>query len=366
MSAGKGKRGADGPLAATSSSSSGSSDEDSPRRPPLICSGNSFSAAPPPSTDCSTASSSTAAPAAGGDDVLLGGVRCRISKADEAGDDAALPSDVPTLSLITPRIGQPQQQQQEVRRPKLKKKRADTVDDFRLVAPPTSLQTTPRNKTHRDPLPMRMRALPQSFWQQPNRPHNVSPATIYAVLPPLVTRDGEDVTDLRPMTPPEEEEKDLKSKTSRSVSVSNLPSSRTVPSLSERLHGNGRQSERSVTVSNAELLYKLFDVVEKDGKRTMGQMPLGKKSRVRKHPTTTVVAHGSNFLSGRDPYLVDCIAEKLFPQLSLENSKTYASYGGNTTLQVLTLKEGDKTVALPSLTIEQNYPQMLSELVTHI
>jgi len=45
-----------------------------------------------------------------------------------------------------------------------------------------------------DPVPMRMRALPQSMWQEPNVPHNVSPATVYPVLPPLVTREGDDIT----------------------------------------------------------------------------------------------------------------------------------------------------------------------------
>jgi len=45
-----------------------------------------------------------------------------------------------------------------------------------------------------DPVPMRMRALPQSMWQEPNIPHNVSPATVYPVLPPLVTREGDDIT----------------------------------------------------------------------------------------------------------------------------------------------------------------------------
>ena len=38
---------------------------------------------------------------------------------------------------------------------------------------------------------MRLRALPQSFWQQPNVPQNVSPATAYPVLPPLMNREGD-------------------------------------------------------------------------------------------------------------------------------------------------------------------------------
>lgn len=69
-------------------------------------------------------------------------------------------------------------------------------------------------------------------------------------------------------------------------------------------------------------------------------------------------------ISGNDPYLVDAVAQKLFPQLSIETSRH--SGGGNTSLQLVTLGTGDKTVTLPSLSVEQNYPQMLSELVMHI
>ena len=69
-------------------------------------------------------------------------------------------------------------------------------------------------------------------------------------------------------------------------------------------------------------------------------------------------------LSGNDPYLVDAMTDKLFPQLSLESSRAHTA--GNTSLQLVTLGTGDKSVTLPSLSVEQNYPQMLSELVMHI
>ena len=46
------------------------------------------------------------------------------------------------------------------------------------------------NKAKREPLPMRLRALPMSFWQQPNQP-NVSPATMY--LPPLFKNEIDEV-----------------------------------------------------------------------------------------------------------------------------------------------------------------------------
>lgn len=48
------------------------------------------------------------------------------------------------------------------------------------------------SKSKREPLPMRMRALPASFWQQPNQP-NISPGTMY--LPPLFRNEIDNVSD---------------------------------------------------------------------------------------------------------------------------------------------------------------------------
>lgn len=69
-------------------------------------------------------------------------------------------------------------------------------------------------------------------------------------------------------------------------------------------------------------------------------------------------------INGEDPYLVEAVTEKLFPQLSLENSRQ--GHAGNASLQLITLKEGDKPITLPTLSIEQNYSQMLSELAMNI
>lgn len=78
----------------------------------------------------------------------------------------------------------------------------------------------------------------------------------------------------------------------------------------------------------------------------------------------TKPSNTKGLLSGDDPYLIDsAITQKLFPQLSLESS---TRPGGNSSLQLITLREGDKSVTLPSLSIEQNYSQMLSELVMNI
>ena len=84
-------------------------------------------------------------------------------------------------------------------------------------------------------------------------------------------------------------------------------------------------------------------------------------------------SHKSSLLSGQDPHMVDNITETLFPQLSLERTAAAAvggraaAFGSNAAmvnLQPLTV--GDKTIMLPSLSVDQNYPQMLSEVVAHI
>lgn len=189
-------------------------------------------------------------------------------------------------------------------------------------------QTPPKAKPRRDPLPMKLRALPQSFWQQPNVPQQVSPATNFRVLPPLCNRDTEeDMTDVRPVTPPHDGDAEK----------------RMAP-------------ERKITVANTDLLFKLFENIGDEKKTTALQLKRGRPKR------PMVKSNTKGLLSGNDPYLVDAMADSLFPQLSIETSR----HTSNTSLQLVTLGTGDKSVTLPSLTIEQNYPQMLSELVMHI
>ncbi len=45
---------------------------------------------------------------------------------------------------------------------------------------------------------MKQRALPQSFWQQPNLANPVPPGAIYSILPPLCL-NGDDENDLTPI-----------------------------------------------------------------------------------------------------------------------------------------------------------------------
>ncbi|XP_013416853.1 uncharacterized protein LOC106178273 [Lingula anatina] len=194
--------------------------------------------------------------------------------------------------------------------------------------------TPPRPKSKKDPLPMRMRALPQSFFQQPNVPHNVSPGAAYPVLPPLMNRDS-DVTEVRPVTPPEEKEKKNKAP---------------------------KPPERKITLGNPDLLFKLFEGYGDEKKK--GGTSIIKRGRPKKVHST----QGKAFVTGEDPFIMDAVAEKLFPQLSLESSKQqgYSGLGHSSQLHVVTLREGDKSVMLPALSREQNYSQMLSELVSHI
>ncbi|KAJ8320630.1 hypothetical protein KUTeg_002217 [Tegillarca granosa] len=182
----------------------------------------------------------------------------------------------------------------EVKKLKKKKTLIDVEDGLRRRAP-----TPPKLKPRREPVPMRRRALPQSFWKQPNVPNQVSPANLFPSLPPLCSREAElDITDL--------------------------------------------------------LLKHLFAGVVDDKKNP----PALKRGRPRKLNLPTKPTNTKALISGEDPYIVDAVTEKFFPTLSLESRQGNGSIG-NSSLQLITLKEGDKSVTLPSLSIEQNYSQII-------
>ncbi|XP_059142094.1 mucin-2-like [Physella acuta] len=186
--------------------------------------------------------------------------------------------------------------------------------------------TPPRLKPKRDPLPMKLRALPQSFWQQPNVAHQVSPATLFPILPPLTNKESDDgLMEIRPVTPPEK---------------------------------SHQTPERKLTVANTDLLFKLFEGIGEE-KKLHTKVRTAQKVRKLVSKSNT-----KGLLLGNDPFMVEAVTEKIFPQLNLEGPRH--SGGGNSSIQLITFKEGDRTVTLPSLSIDQNYPQMLSELVAHI
>ena len=59
-----------------------------------------------------------------------------------------------------------------------------------------------------------------------------------------------------------------------------------------------------------------------------------------------------------DPCMVENLTGKLFPQLSLENCHK----SPNATLASISIVNGTNYVELPTLAVENNYPQMLREL----
>ncbi|XP_064611916.1 uncharacterized protein LOC135475896 [Liolophura sinensis] len=228
----------------------------------------------------------------------------------------------------------------EVTKPKSKKKKTLTVTD-RLSTRTPEQELAPKARPKKDPLPMRLRALPQSFWQQPNTPNYISPATCFATLPPLKIRDSdEDVTDVRPITPPEDRETCKK-----------------VPSRPSQCR------ERKITVADTDQLFRLFDVIENKTSRKSVSQGNFKRGRPRKVFLGKSTKQG--LLSGNDPHLADAVTEKMFPNLSLEHRQQMGC-SGQSSLHMITLETGDKPISLPSLSIEQNYSQMLSELVMHI
>ncbi|CAF0716223.1 unnamed protein product [Brachionus calyciflorus] len=171
------------------------------------------------------------------------------------------------------------------------------------------------NRQKRDPLPMRLRALPPSFWQQPNQP-NISPATMY--LPPLFKND--------------------------------IDTNLNEPITDEQQNSSStQQREREVRISpaNTELLFKLFDNVDQNTKDKK-QVQLILQSRSTQKTKTISKA----LIKGEDPCILDAVSEGLFPQLKLESK--------NEQIQIQNLA----TAPVSNLPfIEQNYSQALSEIV---
>ncbi len=114
------------------------------------------------------------------------------------------------------------------------------------------------NKAKREPLPMRLRAIPPSFWQEPNQA-NVSPATMY--LPPLfknemvdgiVEDQGHDIT---------------------SEGTSGQLKTTTTTTATHALSTKPHRREVRISNANTDLLFKLFENLEqKDRKQLHLQM----------------------------------------------------------------------------------------------
>ncbi len=89
---------------------------------------------------------------------------------------------------------------------------------------------------------MKLRALPQSFWQQPNQANPLPPGSVYSTLPPLPGQE----TDLLDHVPP----------------------------LADVAGNNAEETlrERSMSSANTDLLFSLFNGIENEGDKKKIQL----------------------------------------------------------------------------------------------
>ena len=186
------------------------------------------------------------------------------------------------------------------------------------------------NRHKREPLPMRLRALPPSFWQQPNQP-NALPTSMY--LPPLF-----------------KSELDTTYATEQEISASHA-------------------REVRISHANTDLLFKLFDSAEqslvKDGKKssTNKLKVLGNRPLLKCVPKA--------FIRSEDPCIVDAVTEGLFPQLSLKSTDCLSSNGLSNSSPLLSAASNGNGLSIlfqqqqqqQQQQNEQNFSQVLSEIV---
>ncbi|XP_002169246.2 uncharacterized protein LOC100210921 [Hydra vulgaris] len=196
---------------------------------------------------------------------------------------------------------------------------------------------------NRGPVPMKHRALPQSFWKEPQAPQSSSLAgSHYSVLPPLFASDeSSNIQDMRPVTPPEE--------TNRS------------PRHKKKVV----ESEKADTA----LLFSLFDHLEnKIDEKLIVKRGRPKKQSTDQKQTTKQKPKSNNISKDNDPCIVDALADKLFPELSLHQAKEKIN---NLAAIIKIGKQTSTIVQFPAVNhnypeIHQNYSEMLNELIAHM
>lgn len=195
-------------------------------------------------------------------------------------------------------------------------------------------------KTKRGPVPMKLRALPESFWKEPTSIQTGSiGANNYAVLPPLFSLEGKnsDVTSIRPVTPPDDKKN------------------------SPRHSPRSKKKIVATATADRDLLFSLFDHLETN---KIDQKLIVRRGRPKKSTTDKVPPPPSRTME-EDPYVVDDLADKLFPELSLNhqknNNKTPAP-----NYAMVRIKRGPHTIEFPAIKACENYGTILNELVTHM
>lgn len=196
-------------------------------------------------------------------------------------------------------------------------------------------------RSTRGPLPMKLRALPESFWKEPKSVHTSSLAgNHYSVLPPLFSSEesnrNQEVLNIRPVTPPDE----------RKQSPGHSP--------------RHKKKWEMKSAPNTELLFSLFDSLEnKVDERLIVRRGRPKKNHLERIPPPP----GRD--KNDDPCIVDALADKLFPELSL-HQKPGKEKSSSQNFAIVRIGKGERTIEFPAIQVDQNYPAILNELVTHM
>ncbi|RDD44234.1 hypothetical protein TrispH2_004691 [Trichoplax sp. H2] len=200
---------------------------------------------------------------------------------------------------------------------KIKKKQSE------IEKPPSTLgkkcrEHSLRIRRMKEPLPMRQRALPQSFWQELET-SETSRQPLPTSLPPLFVHDSyEDIASTRPVTPPGE---------------------KTLPRPAKF---------KKITHGDPHLLFRLFDGAQDQNKKSTPTTKRGRpsrKSRLMNAPDYE-----------EDPYL-----SVNFPSLSLHESKKDLNPPA---LAIMKMDVNSfTTIDLPVLTENVNYSAILSDVV---
>lgn len=196
------------------------------------------------------------------------------------------------------------------------------------------------NKAKREPLPMRLRALPMSFWQQPNQP-NVSPGTMY-LLPPLFKNEIDNVEETKTVTTglvDDDDQNEIGSSDANNNYSGNSTANATL----------GRIREIRISKANTDLLFKLFDNIEQREKKKLN-LKMNKNSKLNRNqmcfkPMIDGNGNGATMplnvninqslskalIKGEDPCILNAVSDDLFPLLRLDSNKTNNSSSTATT-----------------------------------
>ena len=151
---------------------------------------------------------------------------------------------------------------------------------------------------------MKMRALPQSFWQQPNNANPLSPGAVFSVLPPLPGHAGPDVEIFE--------------------QHHQVPGITEVAGEEAQQMLDSKRSEQKVSEANTDLLFSLFNGVEEE--ESQRKIHLVRRGRPKKPPPNF---NRSRLLQDEDPYLVSNMTESILPLIPERNLSSSAQAQNN-------------------------------------